>query len=105
NGQPHATMRAPPAPGHVQAKTGTTSLASALSGYVRRRYVFSVLQNGRPVSTFLAAKAQDRVATALASHYLLERRLAEHRRAELLGLGELRPGALPHDHAGGLLRD
>ena len=60
-------MRRPPARGHVQAKTGTTSLASALSGYVRRRYVFSVLQNGSPVSPYWARKAQDRFATLLAS--------------------------------------
>jgi D-alanyl-D-alanine carboxypeptidase/D-alanyl-D-alanine-endopeptidase (penicillin-binding protein 4) len=60
-------MRRPPARGHVQAKTGTTSLASALSGYVKRRYVFSVLQNGSPISTYWARKAQDRFATALAA--------------------------------------
>jgi serine-type D-Ala-D-Ala carboxypeptidase/endopeptidase (penicillin-binding protein 4) len=60
-------MRAPPARGNVQAKTGSTSLASALSGYVKRRYVFSVLQNGSPVSSFWARRAQDRFATALAA--------------------------------------
>jgi serine-type D-Ala-D-Ala carboxypeptidase/endopeptidase (penicillin-binding protein 4) len=60
-------MRNPPARGNVQAKTGTTFLASALSGYVKRRYVFSVLQNGSPVSSFWARRAQDRFATALAS--------------------------------------
>ena len=60
-------MRTPPARGHVQAKTGTTSLASALSGYVRRRYVFSVLQNGTPVSPYWARRAQDRFATLLAA--------------------------------------
>ena len=60
-------MRTPPARGNVQAKTGTTSLASALSGYVKRRYVFSVLQNGSPVSPYWARRAQDRFATALAS--------------------------------------
>jgi D-alanyl-D-alanine carboxypeptidase/D-alanyl-D-alanine-endopeptidase (penicillin-binding protein 4) len=60
-------MRSPPARGNVQAKTGTTSLASALSGYVKRRYVFSVLQNGSPVSSFWARRAQDRFATALAA--------------------------------------
>ena len=67
SGTLHDRMRRPPARGNVQAKTGTTSLASALSGYVKRRYVFSVLQNGRPVSTFWARKAQDRFATALAA--------------------------------------
>jgi len=60
-------MRRPPARGHVQAKTGTTLQASALSGYVRSRYVFSVLQNGSPVSAFWARRAQDRFATALAA--------------------------------------
>ena len=60
-------MRRPPARGKVQAKTATTSLASALSGYVKRRYVFSVLQNGRPVSTYWARRAQDRFATVLAA--------------------------------------
>jgi D-alanyl-D-alanine carboxypeptidase/D-alanyl-D-alanine-endopeptidase (penicillin-binding protein 4) len=60
-------MRRPPARGNVQAKTGTTWLASALSGYVKRRYVFSVLQNGSPVSSFWARRAQDRFATALAA--------------------------------------
>src|SRR5215203_3144531 len=60
-------MRRPPARGNVLAKTGTTFQASALSGYVRRRYVFSVLQNGNPVSSFWARRAQDRFATALAA--------------------------------------
>ena len=60
-------MRTPPARGNVQAKTGTTSLASALSGYVRKHYVFSVLENGRPVSSYWARKAQDRFATLLAA--------------------------------------
>jgi D-alanyl-D-alanine carboxypeptidase/D-alanyl-D-alanine-endopeptidase (penicillin-binding protein 4) len=60
-------MRSPPARGHVLAKTGTTFRASALSGYVRSRYVFSVLQNGNPISSFWARRAQDRFATALAA--------------------------------------
>jgi serine-type D-Ala-D-Ala carboxypeptidase/endopeptidase (penicillin-binding protein 4) len=59
-------LRAAPARGAVIAKTGTTSLASALSGYVRERYVFSVLQNGNPVSYRWARRAQDRFATVLA---------------------------------------
>ena len=67
SGTLHDRMRTPPARGNVQAKTGTTSLASALSGYVRKRYVFSVLQNGSPVSSFWARKAQDRFATLLAA--------------------------------------
>ena len=67
SGTLHDRMRRPPARGNVQAKTGTTDIASALSGYVKHRYVFSVLQNGRPVSTYWARRAQDRFATALAS--------------------------------------
>jgi D-alanyl-D-alanine carboxypeptidase/D-alanyl-D-alanine-endopeptidase (penicillin-binding protein 4) len=57
-----------PAYGAVRAKTGTTAVASALSGFVRRRYVFVVVQNGSPVSAWWARKAQDRFAIALASH-------------------------------------
>lgn len=60
-------MEQPPARGNVRAKTGTTDLASALSGYAGTRYVFAVLQNGRPVEDLPARKAQDRFATALAS--------------------------------------
>jgi serine-type D-Ala-D-Ala carboxypeptidase/endopeptidase (penicillin-binding protein 4) len=60
-------MRRPPARGNVRAKTGTTWEASALSGFVKRRYVFSVLQNGYPVSSYWARRAQDRFATALAA--------------------------------------
>jgi D-alanyl-D-alanine carboxypeptidase/D-alanyl-D-alanine-endopeptidase (penicillin-binding protein 4) len=60
-------MQRAPARGEVRAKTGTTSRASALSGYVGDRYVFAVLQNGRPISTWWARKAQDRFASALAS--------------------------------------
>jgi len=56
-----------PARGRVIAKTGTTRSASALSGFVRDRYVFAVLQNGRPISTYWARLAQDRFATALAA--------------------------------------
>ena len=60
-------LRTPPARGVVLAKTGTTSIASALSGYVRQRYVFSVLDNGNPVSSWWARRAQDRFATVLAA--------------------------------------
>ena len=56
-----------PARGQVIAKTGSTSAASALSGFVRDRYVFAILQNGRPISTYWARLAQDRFATALAA--------------------------------------
>jgi D-alanyl-D-alanine carboxypeptidase/D-alanyl-D-alanine-endopeptidase (penicillin-binding protein 4) len=67
NGTLEDRMRRAPARGAVRAKTGTTNRASALSGYVRDRYVFAVLQNGWPVSTWSARKAQDRFATTLAS--------------------------------------
>jgi len=67
NGTLRHRMRRPPARGNVVAKTGSTSTASALSGYVRRRYVFSVLQNGNPVSWTWARRAQDRFATVLAA--------------------------------------
>ena len=60
-------MRSRPARGQVIAKTGTTRAASALSGFVRGRYAFAVLQNGRPVSTYWARRAQDRFATVLAA--------------------------------------
>jgi serine-type D-Ala-D-Ala carboxypeptidase/endopeptidase (penicillin-binding protein 4) len=61
-------MRGSPAAGRVRAKTGTTREASALSGYVKRRYVFAILQNGSPVSTYWARRAQDRFAAVLATH-------------------------------------
>ncbi len=50
----------------VIAKTGTTSRASALAGFVRRRYVFAILQNGSPVPYWSARAAQDRFVTVLA---------------------------------------
>ena len=59
-------MDARPARGRVIAKTGTTTTASALSGFVRDRYVFAILQNGRPIATRWARIAQDRFATVLA---------------------------------------
>jgi D-alanyl-D-alanine carboxypeptidase/D-alanyl-D-alanine-endopeptidase (penicillin-binding protein 4) len=55
-----------PAYRHVFAKTGTTSRASALSGYVTTRYVFSILQNGNPIPYYYARQAQDRFAQVLA---------------------------------------
>jgi serine-type D-Ala-D-Ala carboxypeptidase/endopeptidase (penicillin-binding protein 4) len=60
-------LRQPPARGNVVAKTGTTSDASALSGYVRSRYAFTVLQNGHPLSYWWARRAQDRFAQVLAA--------------------------------------
>ena len=67
NGTLDKRLLKPPARGAVRAKTGTTDRASALSGYVRDRYGFAVLQNGSPVERLSAEKAQDRFATALAS--------------------------------------
>ncbi len=59
-------MRNGPARGRVRAKTGTTHASSALSGYVGRRYVFAILQNGSPINWTRARRAQDRFAQALA---------------------------------------
>jgi D-alanyl-D-alanine carboxypeptidase/D-alanyl-D-alanine-endopeptidase (penicillin-binding protein 4) len=55
-----------PTRSRVIAKTGTTNAASALAGFVRRRYVFAILQNGRPVPYWTARIAQDRFVTVLA---------------------------------------
>ena len=60
-------MRTAPLLGNVLAKTGTTLEASALSGFVKRRYVFAILQNGSPLSSWWARKAQDRFAAVLAA--------------------------------------
>jgi serine-type D-Ala-D-Ala carboxypeptidase/endopeptidase (penicillin-binding protein 4) len=60
-------MRSGPARGRVRAKTGTTSRASALSGFVGTRYVFAILQNGNPINWTKARRAQDRFAQRLAS--------------------------------------
>ena len=59
-------MRKRPARGVVRAKTGTTNLASALSGVVRDRYIFSIIMNGEFVPSWLTRPAQDRFATILA---------------------------------------
>jgi D-alanyl-D-alanine carboxypeptidase/D-alanyl-D-alanine-endopeptidase (penicillin-binding protein 4) len=55
------------AAGRVRAKTGTTRESSALSGIVKDRYAFSILQNGYPVATWSARRAQDRFAAILAA--------------------------------------
>ncbi len=55
-----------PTRGRVIAKTGTTSTASALAGFVRRRYAFAIIQNGSPVPYWTARQAQDRFVTVLA---------------------------------------
>ena len=59
--------RLPKLRGKVRGKTGTTDLACALSGLVRRTTAFAVLENGRPVSSYAARAAQDRFVTILAS--------------------------------------
>jgi serine-type D-Ala-D-Ala carboxypeptidase/endopeptidase (penicillin-binding protein 4) len=60
-------LRRPPTVGNVWAKTGTTRRASALAGYVAGRYAFAVIQNGSPISSWWARRAQDRFVTVLAS--------------------------------------
>ena len=52
--------------GIVRGKTGTTAIASALSGYVGSRYAFVLVQNGHPVNWNAAHKLQDRFVEALA---------------------------------------
>jgi len=67
NGTLEDRLRKPPARGRVLAKTGTTSDASALSGYVSMRFAFTVLQNGHPLSYWWARRAQDRFVEVLAA--------------------------------------
>jgi D-alanyl-D-alanine carboxypeptidase/D-alanyl-D-alanine-endopeptidase (penicillin-binding protein 4) len=55
-----------PTRSRVIAKTGTTNAASSLAGFVRRRYVFAIIQNGSPVPYWSARTAQDRFVTVLA---------------------------------------
>jgi D-alanyl-D-alanine carboxypeptidase/D-alanyl-D-alanine-endopeptidase (penicillin-binding protein 4) len=59
-------MQSGPAYRFVRAKTGTTDNASALSGFVGDRYVFSIVENGGPVRYFAAIRTQDRFAQILA---------------------------------------
>ncbi|HEX7255701.1 MAG TPA: D-alanyl-D-alanine carboxypeptidase/D-alanyl-D-alanine-endopeptidase [Gaiellaceae bacterium] len=67
NGTLERRLKRPPARGAVLAKTGTLRESSALSGFVRGRWAFAVIQNGRPLSQFWARKAQDRFASVLAA--------------------------------------
>jgi D-alanyl-D-alanine carboxypeptidase/D-alanyl-D-alanine-endopeptidase (penicillin-binding protein 4) len=67
NGTLQDRLRTPVTRGRVLAKTGTTSDASALSGYVTTKYVFAVLQNGHPLSYWWARRAQDRFVRVLAT--------------------------------------
>jgi D-alanyl-D-alanine carboxypeptidase/D-alanyl-D-alanine-endopeptidase (penicillin-binding protein 4) len=66
NGTLQHRLLKPPARGRVLAKTGTTDIASSLSGYVSGRYAFAVVQNGHPLSYWWARRAQDRFAQILA---------------------------------------
>jgi D-alanyl-D-alanine carboxypeptidase/D-alanyl-D-alanine-endopeptidase (penicillin-binding protein 4) len=66
NGTLFDRMTSGPAYRNVYAKTGTTDSASALSGYVRSRYVFAILMNGSPIPWWYARQAQDRFAQVLA---------------------------------------
>ena len=45
--------------------TGTTDIASALSGYIGRRFAFVAIENGHPVDYWAAHSAEDGVAEAL----------------------------------------
>jgi serine-type D-Ala-D-Ala carboxypeptidase/endopeptidase (penicillin-binding protein 4) len=49
----------------VRAKTGTTDIASALSGYVGRRYAFVAIENGEPVDYWAAHESEDGLVEAL----------------------------------------
>ena len=59
-------LKAAPVVGRVRAKSGTTSLASALAGFVDGRYVFALMMNRGSVNSFAARAAQDRFVTILA---------------------------------------
>jgi D-alanyl-D-alanine carboxypeptidase/D-alanyl-D-alanine-endopeptidase (penicillin-binding protein 4) len=61
-------MRSAPLRGNVFAKTGTTSGASALAGFVKDRYAFAIIQNGHPMPYWWARRAQDRFARVLMTH-------------------------------------
>jgi D-alanyl-D-alanine carboxypeptidase/D-alanyl-D-alanine-endopeptidase (penicillin-binding protein 4) len=59
-------MLTKPLYGHVVAKTGTTSIASSLAGYINGHVVFAIVQNASPIASWWAREAQDRFATILA---------------------------------------
>jgi D-alanyl-D-alanine carboxypeptidase/D-alanyl-D-alanine-endopeptidase (penicillin-binding protein 4) len=63
-------MRSGPAYGNAQAKTGTLSDASDLSGYVTaangHRIVFSIMVNHRRLNITAAQRLQDRIVQAIA---------------------------------------
>src|SRR5262249_6983995 len=43
----------------LRGKTGTTDIASALSGFVGRRFAFVAIENGHPVNYWAAHAAED----------------------------------------------
>ncbi len=51
--------------GLLRGKTGTTDIASALSGYIGEQYAFVAIENGQPVDYTAAHEAEDGVAEAL----------------------------------------
>ncbi len=55
-----------PARGLVHAKTGTTDISSALSGYIGHSFAFVTIENGDPVDVWAAHTAQDAFVDALA---------------------------------------
>ena len=67
NGTLKDRLEREPAYSSVRAKTGTTEEASALSGYVRRRIVFAILQNGDPIPWSSARAGRDRFVQILAA--------------------------------------
>jgi D-alanyl-D-alanine carboxypeptidase/D-alanyl-D-alanine-endopeptidase (penicillin-binding protein 4) len=66
NGTLEDRLEKPPAKGRVRGKTGTTSIASTLAGYVGDRYAFAILMNGRPLPAEAARDGQDRFVQLLA---------------------------------------
>jgi serine-type D-Ala-D-Ala carboxypeptidase/endopeptidase (penicillin-binding protein 4) len=67
NGTLDDRLRERPARGTVVAKTGTTRIASSLSGFVGDRYAFAILMNGDPVQPWAARAGQDRFVALLAA--------------------------------------
>ena len=59
--------RLPALRGMVKGKTGTTNAACTLSGLIREKIAFAVLENGNPVSSWASRAAQDRFVTILAA--------------------------------------
>jgi serine-type D-Ala-D-Ala carboxypeptidase/endopeptidase (penicillin-binding protein 4) len=67
NGTLERRLTRAPARGRIFAKTGTTSLATALAGYAGARYAFAIVHNGPPLSIWWSRHAQDRFVTVLAA--------------------------------------